>query len=90
MEYDVDKIKPSESKVTILGQFDYSQCDIWYMRFTMDVWQKMLAVGNQVGRLDVWDLEAEDPHEAKCTTLTHHGCGAVIQQTSLVGIAAFA
>ncbi|XP_045154644.1 polycomb protein EED-like, partial [Echinops telfairi] len=42
MEDDIDKIKPSESNVTILGRFDYSQCDIWYMRFSMDFWQKML------------------------------------------------
>ncbi|XP_022449755.1 polycomb protein EED isoform X3 [Delphinapterus leucas] len=82
MEDDIDKIKPSESNVTILGRFDYSQCDIWYMRFSMDFWQKMLALGNQVGKLYVWDLEVEDPHKAKCTTLTHHKCGAAIRQTS--------
>lgn len=42
MEDDIDHIKPSESNVTILGRFDYSQCDIWYMRFSMDFWQKVL------------------------------------------------
>ncbi|NP_001427521.1 polycomb protein EED isoform i [Homo sapiens] len=42
----------------------------------------MLALGNQVGKLYVWDLEVEDPHKAKCTTLTHHKCGAAIRQTS--------
>lgn len=26
---------------------------------------KMLALGNQVGKLYVWDLEIEDPHKAK-------------------------
>lgn len=41
MEDDVDRIKPNESNVTILGRFDYSQCDIWYMRFSMDFWQKV-------------------------------------------------
>nr|XP_025038047.1 polycomb protein EED [Pelodiscus sinensis] len=82
MEDDIDKIKPSESNVTILGRFDYSQCDIWYMRFSMDFWQKMLALGNQVGKLYVWDLEIEDPHKAKCTTLTHPKCAAAIRQTS--------
>lgn len=41
MEDDVDHIKPNESNVTILGRFDYSQCDIWYMRFSMDFWQKV-------------------------------------------------
>ena len=41
MEDDLDHIKPNESNVTILGRFDYSQCDIWYMRFSMDFWQKV-------------------------------------------------
>lgn len=27
--------------------------------------QQMLALGNQVGKLYVWDLEVEDPHKAK-------------------------
>lgn len=26
---------------------------------------QMLALGNQVGKLYVWDLEVEDPHKAK-------------------------
>lgn len=37
----MDHIKANESNVTILGRFDYSQCDIWYMRFSMDFWQKV-------------------------------------------------
>lgn len=41
MEEDIDHIKPNESNVTILGRFEYSQCDIWYMRFSMDFWQKV-------------------------------------------------
>lgn len=43
MEDDIDHIKPNESNVTILGRFDYSQCDIWYMRFSMDFWQKVTS-----------------------------------------------
>eukprot|EP00063_Salmo_salar_P033091 XP_014007926.1 PREDICTED: polycomb protein eed [Salmo salar] len=82
MEDDIDRIKPNESNVTILGRFDYSQCDIWYMRFSMDFWQKMLALGNQVGKLYVWDLEVEDPHKAKCTILTLPRCTSAIRQTS--------
>lgn len=42
MEDEVDRIKANESNVTILGRFDYSQCDIWYMRFSMDFWQKVI------------------------------------------------
>lgn len=46
MEDNVDHIKPNESNVTILGRFDYSQCDIWYMRFSMDFWQKVSICSN--------------------------------------------
>ncbi|TSK17776.1 Polycomb protein eed [Bagarius yarrelli] len=48
MEDDIDHMKPSESNVTILGRFDYSQCDIWYMRFSMDFWQKVQTDAQQV------------------------------------------
>uniref|UniRef100_A0A8C4X0D7 Embryonic ectoderm development n=1 Tax=Eptatretus burgeri TaxID=7764 RepID=A0A8C4X0D7_EPTBU len=78
----VDTIKANEGNVTVLGRFDYSQCDIWYMRFSMDFWQKMLALGNQVGKLFLWDLEMDDPHKTKCITLTHPKCVSAIRQTS--------
>lgn len=65
MEDDLDKIKPDESNVTdLLRQFDYSQFDIWQMRFSMDFQQKMVALGNQVDKLPVWDVEAEGSHKA--------------------------
>ncbi|XP_043927943.1 polycomb protein EED [Protopterus annectens] len=82
MEDSIDKIRPNESNVTILSRYDYSQCDIWYMRFSMDFWQKMLALGNQVGKLYVWDLEVEDPLKPKPTILTHPKCISAIRQTS--------
>ncbi|KAM7179160.1 polycomb protein EED isoform 1-T1 [Macrochelys suwanniensis] len=81
MEDDIDKIKASESNVTILGRFDYSQCDIWYMRFSMDFWQKMLALGNQVGKLYVWDLEIEDPHKANSAQRPQSGWGRIVLGT---------
>ncbi|XP_077636747.1 polycomb protein EED-like isoform X3 [Crocuta crocuta] len=42
----------------------------------------MLALDNQVGKLYVWDSAVEDPHKAKCTTLTHDECGAAIRQNT--------
>lgn len=57
MEDDIDKIKPSEFNLTILGLFDY-QCEIWYTRFSMHFWQKILALGNQLGTLYVWNWKS--------------------------------
>ncbi|XP_071503918.1 polycomb protein eed-like [Diadema antillarum] len=79
----LDAIKPSMSQVTVLHRFDYTQCDIWFMRFSMDYRQRILALGNQIGKIFVWDLEVEDPAKAKCATFTHPKCVAAIRQTAL-------
>lgn len=55
MEDDIDRIKPNESNVTILGRFDYSQCDIWYMRFSMDFWQKVKMIFPLLLCLALWN-----------------------------------
>ncbi|XP_030850530.1 polycomb protein eed-A [Strongylocentrotus purpuratus] len=79
----VEMIKPSMSEVTVLTRFNYTQCDIWFMRFSMDYRQKMLALGNQVGKIFVWDLEMEDCIKPKCATFTHPKCVSAIRQTAL-------
>lgn len=76
-------LKPSDTNVTIIHMFDYSDCDIWFMRFSMDYWQMVLALGNQVGRLYVWDLAVNDPALATCSVLTHPKCNAAIRQTAV-------
>eukprot|EP00038_Savillea_parva_P016053 m.15717 g.15717 ORF g.15717 m.15717 type:complete len:471 (-) comp3305_c0_seq1:240-1652(-) len=44
--------------VTVLQRFELTKCEIWYLRFTVDRQYKTLAVGNQEGKVFVWDLEA--------------------------------
>lgn len=41
-----------------------------------------MAVGNQLGRTYVWDLDIGDPSQARCSTLTHPKCVAPIRQTA--------
>ncbi|XP_006824118.1 polycomb protein EED-like [Saccoglossus kowalevskii] len=79
----LDTIRPAETNVTVLHKFDYTQCDIWYMRFSMDYWQKILALGNQVGKTYIWDIDVDEPSKARCTVLSHAKCQSAIRQTSM-------
>ncbi|CAH3176918.1 unnamed protein product [Porites evermanni] len=65
----------------MLHRFEFSQCDIWYMRFSLDYEQRLMAVGNQTGKTFVWDIGVEDPRKARSTTLVHNKCVSAIRQT---------
>ena len=49
----------------------------------MDVRQTTLALGNQIGKTFVWDLDVADPAEAKISVLSHPKCNSAIRQTGL-------
>ena len=51
----VDRL--SENKSVVIHQLDLRDCDIWFMRFSLDPSERLLALGNQAGRVWVWDLE---------------------------------
>ncbi|ALC39355.1 esc [Drosophila busckii] len=73
-------IKPQDS-TTVLHHFDYKMCEIWFVRFAFNAWQKVLALGNQLGTTYVWELDC-DPNLTKCSQLVHPKCTTTIRQTS--------
>lgn len=70
------------NEVSMLHDFEYRECDIWFMRFSTDYQQKVLALGNQNGKVFVWDIDDEDPAQAKCIILCHGKCISPIRQTT--------
>ncbi|KAH8392791.1 hypothetical protein KR215_000122, partial [Drosophila sulfurigaster] len=74
-------IKPQDS-TTVLHHFDYKMCEIWFVRFAFNAWQKVLALGNQLGTTFVWELDSNDPNLTKCSQLVHPKCTSTIRQTS--------
>lgn len=79
---DDDKLKYGESAVTILHRFDFKDCEIWFVRFALDFWLKVMALGNQSGKTFVWELDATDPNAVRCYTLSHPRSTSAIRQTS--------
>jgi len=73
----------NKNAVTVLHQFEYRECDIWFMRFSLDSWNKVMALGNQIGKTYVWDLDVEDPNTTRYLVLTHPKCTTAIRQTAL-------
>lgn len=64
--------------VTILYCHEYSKCDIWYVRFSIDPTFNLMAVGNQDGTVYVWNLCA---HSKPAMLLDHKKCTHTVRQT---------
>lgn len=76
----VDRL--SENKSVVIHQLDLRDCDIWFMRFSLDPSSRLLALGNQAGRIWVWDLETEEPRQIRGVQLSHAKCTSAVRQTS--------
>lgn len=65
-DYDLPKAQyNNDSTVTTLFRLEYKNSDIWFIRFSMDRQQRILAMGNRIGKAYVWDLDVENLSTAK-------------------------
>ena len=80
---DENDSKVTENKVSIIHKIGFKDCEIWFVRFSMDKRQKILALGNQVGKTYVWDMNVEEPSLISYSVLSHPKCTSAIRQTSL-------
>jgi len=75
--------KVTENKVSVIHKIGFKDCEIWFVRFSMDKPQSLLALGNQVGKTYVWDMNVEEPSQISYSVLSHPKCSSAIRQTSL-------
>ncbi|KAI8042361.1 polycomb protein esc [Drosophila gunungcola] len=75
-----EQVKPSDSSCTIIAEFEYDECEIWFVRFGFNPWQKVIALGNQQGKVYVWELDPSDPEGAHMTTLHNPRSVATVRQ----------
>lgn len=72
-----------DTTCTILETLDIQDCDLWWIRFSIDQSMKYLALGNTKGKTYVYDIDSHD-HELKTPTrfiLSHPKCNTNVRQT---------
>lgn len=67
----IDSVTRSNKNMSILHTFHAKDCDIWYVRFSLDFSQKYLALGTQNGKIYLWNLDIDNPKHIKKLTITH-------------------
>jgi len=66
----------------VITKLDVKDCTLWFMKFSVDFHQTRLALGNNSGKMYVYDLRAEECNQISSTVLTHPDCTATIRQTA--------
>lgn len=70
--------------VTILQRFEVPKCEIWYLRFAVDRGYTTLAVGNQEGKVFVWNLQAKLPSaKSNRVCLETKKCTSTVRQIAM-------
>ena len=76
------ELERGDTKVSILHELDYKDCEIWFVKFSMDAHQNILALGNACGKTYLWDMDKDDPEQIRVMILSDPGCNSTIRQTS--------
>lgn len=87
LETSIDLTLPAkyttDTTCSIMENYEVKECDIWFLRFSIESKMKYLAVGSKKGRTYIFDLDSHD-HDSKSAdkyTLYHPKCVSAIRQT---------
>ena len=75
--------REKEQRTTIIHKLDIRDCEIWFVRFSTDLEEKTLALGNTKGKIYTWDLTVSDPTSLRPSILSNPKCNTAVRQTSL-------
>uniref|UniRef100_A0A1A9WA11 Polycomb protein esc n=1 Tax=Glossina brevipalpis TaxID=37001 RepID=A0A1A9WA11_9MUSC len=78
----LSQLKPNDASCTIICEFNCNACEIWFVRFDFNPWHKIIALGNQYGKVLIWELDSIDPRHAHSYTLNNIQCTSIIRKTS--------
>lgn len=71
-----------KNEVQLLREFILNKCDIWFIRFQTDHECRMLAVGNNIGEIKVWDLDSSNPSKKHFAKVDHQHCASAVRMVS--------
>jgi len=83
LSQDQQNEREREQRSTIIHKLDIRDCEIWFVRFSTDLQEKTLALGNTRGKIYTWDLTVSDPTSLRPSILSNPKCNTAVRQTSL-------
>jgi polycomb protein EED len=75
------KTNQINNEISFIDAFTYEDCEMWFIKFSMDPKQNLLSVGNSKGVTYVWDTDVDDPFDVKPAQLIHPKCQTIVRQT---------
>ena len=75
-------LEKRKDQIRIIREFNYDRSDIWFLRFSMDFFMGLLAVGNRDGKIFVWDMRTIE-RPALLQKISHTSCHSACRQAAL-------
>ncbi|WZY94770.1 hypothetical protein YC2023_067099 [Brassica napus] len=72
---------PGEGTSDVLLRYPIPNCNLWFIKFSCDLSLNYLSIGNEEGKIYVWDLKSCPP--VLVTVLSHNQSKSVIRQTAM-------
>ncbi|KAK3120969.1 hypothetical protein QOZ80_8BG0644110 [Eleusine coracana subsp. coracana] len=80
-ESSTNQINPTKGSIDILQKYPVPKCNLWFMKFSCDFHFSLLAIGNNEGKIYLWEVQSSPP--SLITRLTNQQCKSPIRQTAV-------